>query len=172
MKRTLIILLTTLPLLLVAGPNDISDEGVGIYTDPSVANQMSSFTINKQIVSCGVGTVGATTGGFGFTGPFAMLMYAKDIRSYFADHSTKTIRVSGRMRSITVVGGATVEDVIHTFLAIAVDNKGTGKLDHFVVHFTTPFWKPGNPFCTPSTEVQGWCQFGGDLLLGDIAVAR
>ena len=137
MKRTIIMSLAALPLLLLAGSNDLSDEGVGTYTDASVANQISNFTINRQMVSCGVGTVGAT----GFTGPFAMLMYAKDIQSYSADHYTKTIRVSGRMRSITVVGGVTVEDVVHDFLAVAADNKDAGKPDRFDVHFSTPFWK-------------------------------
>ena len=63
MKRTIIMSLTALPLLLVAGSNDLSDEGVGTYTDASVANQISNFSINRQMVSCGVGTVGAT----GFT---------------------------------------------------------------------------------------------------------
>ena len=95
MKRTIIMSLAALPLLLLAGSNDLSDEGVGTYTDASVANQISNFTINRQMVSCGVGTVGAS----GFTGPFAMLMYAKDIQSYSADHATGTIRVTGRMRS-------------------------------------------------------------------------
>jgi len=100
-----------------------------------------------------------------------MLMYAKDIQSYSADHNTKTIRVSGKMRSITVVGGVTVEDVVHDFLAVAADNKDAGKPDRFDVHFSTPFWK-ASPMCTPSTEVQGWCRFGGDLLLGDVTVGR
>ena len=167
MKRTVMMSLAVLPVLLIAGSNDLSDEGVGTYTDASVANQISNFTINRQMVSCGVGTVGAT----GFTGPFAMLMYAKDIRSYTADHTSGTIRVSGRMRSITVVGGVTVEDVVHDFLAIAADNKGSGKPDRFDVHFATPFWK-ASPMCTPSTEVEGWCRFGGDLLLGDVSVGR
>ena len=169
MKRKLTMLLTVLPLLLVAGSNDLSDEGVGTYTDASVGNQISNFTINRQMVSCGVGTVGFAGGGFGLTGPFAMLMYAKDIHSYSADHNTKTIRASGRMRSITVVGGVPVEDVVHDFLAIAVDNAGTGRPDRFDVHFTTPFWG-ASPMCTPSTEVQGWCRFGGELLLGDVTV--
>ena len=31
--------------------------GVGMYTDSSVANQVSSFTINPKTVSCGVGTL-------------------------------------------------------------------------------------------------------------------
>jgi hypothetical protein len=167
MKRTIVLSLTAVPLLLVAGPNDLSDEGVGTYTDASVANQISNFTINRQMVSCGVGTVGTS----GFTGPFAMLMYAKDIQSYSADQTTRTIRVTGRMRSITVVGGVTVEDVVHDFLAVAVDNQGNGKPDRFDVHFTTPFWG-SSPMCTPSTEVQGWCRFGGELLLGDVVVGR
>jgi len=167
MKRVITMSLAALPLFLLAGSNDLSDEGVGTYTDASVANQISNFTINRQMVSCGVGTVGAS----GFTGPFAMLMYSKDIQSYSADHYTRTIRVFGRMRSITVVGGVTVEDVIHDFLAVAVDNKGTGKPDRFDVHFTTPFWK-ASPMCTPSAEVEGWCRFGGELLLGDVTVGH
>ena len=52
MKRTIIMSLTALPLLLVAGSNDLSDEGVGTYTDASVANQISNFSINRQMVSC------------------------------------------------------------------------------------------------------------------------
>ncbi|OLC74889.1 MAG: hypothetical protein AUH78_10155 [Gemmatimonadetes bacterium 13_1_40CM_4_69_8] len=105
-----------------------------------------------------------------------MLMYAKDIQFYHADHAGKTITASGRMRSITQTGGMTVEDVEHDFLAIAVDNAGTGSPDRFDVHFTTPFWKPGNPLCTPSTVHPGWCRFGGDLIvsggtqLGDVSV--
>src|SRR5438034_5505362 len=112
MKRTIIMSLAALPLLLLAGSNDLSDEGVGTYTDPSVANQISNFTINRQMVSCGVGTVAFTPQ---FSGPFAMLMYAKDISHYYANHLTKTIRASGRMRSITHVGGNLVEDVEHDF---------------------------------------------------------
>ena len=167
MKRTVMMSLAVLPVLLIAGSNDLSDEGVGTYTDASVANQISNFTINRQMVSCGVGTVGAS----GFTGPFAMLMYAKDIQSYSADHTSGTIRVTGRMRSITVVGGVTVEDVVHDFLAVAVDNTATGKPDRFDVHFATAFWK-ARPLYTPSTEVQGWCRFGGNLLLGEVVVGR
>jgi len=156
------------------GPNDIKDEGVGTYTDASVANQISNFTINRQMVSCGVGTVGVTP--TSFTGPFAMLMYAKDIQFYHANHLTKIIRASGRMRSITHVSGALVEDADHDFLAVAKDNGATG--DRFDVHFSTPFWNPTNPLCTPSTEVPGKCRFGGVLVtdntgmnqMGDVTV--
>jgi hypothetical protein len=166
------------------GPNDIMDEGVGTYTDPSVASQISNFTINRQMVSCGVGTV---TGGTSFSGPFAMLMYSKDIQFYHANHLKKTISASGRMRSITHVGGTLAEDVDHDFLAVAVDNGATG--DRFDVHFRTCFWNgpapgPGtcapSPFCTPSSEVPDGCRFGGELVtdnstqnqMGDVTVGH
>jgi len=151
-----------------AGPNDLMDEGVGSYTDPSVGNQISTFTINRNMVSCGVGTVGAS----GFSGPFAMLMYAKDIQYYHVSNAAGTIQAAGTMRSITNVGGATVEDVVHRFVAIAVDERDSGP-DRFDVHAMTPFWNTGNPMCTPSTVVQGGCRFGGELLpdMGDVTVA-
>src|SRR5438552_4269109 len=177
MKRRIlatIALIAVCGLLGYAGPNDIRDEGVGTYSDGSVANQISNFTINRQMVSCGVGTVSG--GGTGFSGPFAMLMYAKDISHYHADHLTKVITASGRMRSITHVSGTLVEDVEHEFLAIAKDNGTTG--DRFDVHFSTPFWNPSNPMCTPSTVVPGKCRFGGVLVtdntganqMGDVTV--
>jgi len=175
MRRNLCLGALLLAGISAVGPNDIRDEGVGTYTDPSVANQISNFTINRQMVSCGVGTVANGM----LSGPFAMLMYAKDIQFYHAEHAAKTITASGRMRSITQVGGMTVEDVEHDFLAIAVDNAGTGTPDRFDVHFTTPFWSPtgaGAAFCTPSTVHPGWCRFGGDLIvsggtqLGDVSV--
>src|SRR2546423_13177209 len=115
MKRTVIMSLAVLPMLLVAASNDLSDEGVGTYTDASVANQISNFTINRQMVSCGVGTGGAS----GFSGPFAMLMYAKDIQSYSADRTTGTIRVTGRRRSLTGGGGVTVDNGVPEFTSLA-----------------------------------------------------
>ena len=140
----------------VAGPMNLKDEGVGAYSDPSVACQYSAFTLNRSMVSCAVGTI--TGCGMDFTGPFAMLMYAKDVQSY---NLTRTgggggaIRASGRMRSITNIGGLTVEDVDHNFIAIGEDNVRTGAPDRFTTHFVTPFWSPGNPFCTPSDVVVG-----------------
>jgi len=176
MRRTMLavgILVTIAGVLTFAGPNDLKDEGVGTYSDASVANQISNFSINRQMVSCGVGTF-STPPGSG--GPFAMLMYARDITYYHANHLTKTIRASGRMISITHVNGVEVEREEHDFLAIAVDNGATG--DRFDVHFSTPFWNPSNPMCTPSTEVPGKCRFGGVLVtdntgtnqMGDITV--
>jgi hypothetical protein len=162
---------------------EFKDEGAGIYTDSSVANQLSSFTINRCVVTCGVGTIApAVPGGPPEdSGPFAMLMISTNVKNYHVDRATQTITADGRMRSITRVGGSTVEDVEHDFLAIAVDT-GDAKMDRFDVHFTTPFWSPTGPgalFCTPSTVHPGWCRFGGILIrdpsrgdeqLGDVAV--
>jgi hypothetical protein len=173
---TIVILLITFATPAAAGPNDLRDEGVGTYSDPSVANQISNFTINRQMVSCGVGTMALDATGLPkFSGPFAMLMYAKDIEFYFADHLANTIRAAGRMRSITHVGGTTVEDVDHDFVAIAVD-AGASK-DRFDVHMRSGFWNTTNAMCTPSTEVPGGCRFGGELMtdtagrqMGDVTV--
>lgn len=82
----------------------LKDEGVGIYTDASVASQVSTFTLNKNQVSCGVGTVNAD----GTFGPFEMLMYSLSIDSYVIDRSAKTVTASGKMRSITRVSGVIV----------------------------------------------------------------
>jgi hypothetical protein len=159
------------------GLNDLKDEGVGTYTDPSVANQISNFTINRQMVSCGVGTVAFTPE---FSGPFAMLMFARDITHYHANHLTKTIRASGRMISITHVSGVEIEREEHDFIAIAKDNvkpdQAAPLKDRFDIHFRTTFWNTANPLCTPSTEVSGGCRFGGELVasgpnqMGDITV--
>lgn len=155
----------------VAGPagaqranGGISNQGVGIYSDASTAMQMSTFTINPRMVSCGVGTVG----GMGFTGPFGMLMYSTSVDSYRVDSATKTITATGRMRSITKTAGGilpgTTEDVMHDFTAIAVD-KSTDRYD---LHFRTPFWNSSNPMCTRSDVISGGCRFGGDLLMGEV----
>lgn len=154
-------------------PAALMGTGVGMYTDPSVASQVSSFTINPQTVSCGVGTIAA---GGEASGPFAMLMYATRMDSYAVDETAGEIRATGRMRSITKMGTAVVEDAEHDFLAIAaatVPHSGfeeavhTGG-DRFDVHFSTPFWDRYNAMCTPSTVIAGACRFGGELLLGHI----
>ena len=147
--------------------------GVGMYTDPSVANQVSSFTINPKTVSCGVGTL--ATGGDS-SGPFAMLMYATRMDSYTVDSDAGEIRATGRMRSITKVGNAVVEDTEHDFLAVASGPVQHGGFDdavhkggsRFDVHFSTPFWDRYNPMCTPSSIKAGACRFGGELLLGNV----
>jgi hypothetical protein len=147
--------------------------GVGMYTDDSVANQVSSFTINPKMVSCGVGTLAA---GGDSSGPFAMLMYSTRIDTYSVDADAGEIRATGRMRSITKVGGAVVEDAEHDFLAIAASTVRHGGFedavhaggDRFDVHFSTPFWDQYNPMCSPSVVAAGKCRFGGELLLGHV----
>lgn len=149
--------------------------GVGMYTDASVAHQISSFTINPKTVSCGVGTLAA---GGDASGPFAMLMYATRMDTYEVDEGSGEIRATGRMRSITKVGTQTVEDTEHDFLAVAAATVPDGGFeqaahtggDRFDVHFQTPFWDGDNPMCTPSSIIDGGCRFGGELLLGDVFV--
>ncbi|MEW6476794.1 MAG: hypothetical protein AB1679_31445 [Actinomycetota bacterium] len=161
-----------------AGPRDselVQGTGVGMYTDSSVANQVSSFTINPKTVSCGVGTLAA---GGDASGPFAMLMYATRMDSYTVDRDAGEIRATGRMRSITKVGSAVVEDTEHDFLAVAAGSVPHGGFDQavhaggarFDVHFSTPFWDRYNPMCTPSSIVAGACRFGGQLLLGNVFI--
>lgn len=151
--------------------DELMNEGVGMYTDASVANQASSFSINPEEVSCGVGTVSAN----GAAGPFEMLMYSLGTINYSVDPLTRTITASGRMRSITRVAGVIVEDVHHDFIAVAVDNQPghpqPNRADRFETHFATPFWNLSNPMCTPSPRVAGGCRFGGQLFLGDISVS-
>lgn len=164
-----------------AGPREeaeaMAGTGVGMYTDNSVANQASSFTINPKMVSCGVGTL---AGGGDFSGPFAMLMYSTRIDSYVVDEEAGEIRATGRMRSITKVATAVVEDIEHDFLAVAAATVPHGGFDEavhaggdrFDVHFSTPFWDRYNPMCTPSAVAAGKCRFGGELLMGDIFLPR
>jgi hypothetical protein len=147
--------------------------GVGMYTDASVAHQVSSFTINPQTVSCGVGTLAA---GGEASGPFAMLMYATRMDTYTVDQKSGEIRATGRMRSITKMGTAVMEDTEHDFLAIAASTVAHGGFeqavhqggDRFDVHFSTPFWDHHNAMCTPSSVIAGKCRFGGELLLGHV----
>jgi hypothetical protein len=160
-----------------AGPREeaeaMAGTGVGMYTDNSVANQASTFTMNPKMVSCGVGTL---AGGGDFSGPFAMLMYSTRLDSYVVDKEAGEIRATGRMRSITKVATAVVEDIEHDFIAIAAATVPHGGFDEaihaggdrFDVHFSSPFWDRYNPMCTPSTVAAGKCRFGGELLMGDI----
>jgi len=150
--------------------------GVGMYVDMSTAFQMSTFTIQPSLVTCGVGTFGQPlVPGIVQSGAFAMLMYSLRITSYNVDMAAHQIQARGRMRSITRLAGLTREDVEHDFLAIATDSRGVGA-DRFDVHFVTPFWTPGllppgNPLATASTVVPGWSRFGG-AVVQDIAGAQ
>ncbi len=151
------------PSVPVAGQNGLKNEGVGLYTDPSVANQVSTFTINPVMVSCGVGTPADSSTG---SPSFAMLMHSLKISTYKVNHETGVIKARGTMRSITQTGGDTMENVKHDFLAIAVD--GGDEADRFDVHFKTDLWDTSNPTCTPSDKVDGGCRFGGELFSGNV----
>lgn len=177
MKRIMVTLMFLAAFLIGVGTQNayaqdgLRNEGVGLYTDPSVASQVSTFTINPRKVSCGVGTVNAQ----GIVGPFEMLMFSLDkLATYNVDHATRTITSTGRMRSITRVGGIVLEDANHDFIAIAVDNQPgrpqPNATDRYDLHFKTTFWQAGNPLCTPSDRIPGGCRFGGNVFLGDVAV--
>jgi len=156
--------------------NGLENEGAGMYTDPSVAFQLSGFSISRRMVFCAVGTLAASIVP-GQPGPFSMLMYSTKITGYEV-HDNQII-AEGRMRSITRMGNQTNEDVEHPFKAVATDNRGS-RPDTYVVHFTTPFWDPAhNPMATRSTLVPGWAQFGGAIATdaaghptGKIAIAN
>lgn len=138
--------------------------GVGMYVDMSTAQQMSTFTIAPDLVTCGVGTFGV--GQLALSGPFSMLMFSTSVESYDIDKSARTITATGRMRSITMIAtGLVTESVEHDFIAIAKNNGGTKTTDRFDVHFVTPFWTPGltNPMATPSKVRPGWSRFGGNV---------
>jgi len=159
-----------------------TDKGAGMYTDGSVVHQASTFTLNPNQVSCGVGTIDAN----GAFGPFEMEMASYTVDSYSIDRTAKTITATGHMRSTTRVAGLIIEDTNgvgnnpppHAYVAIGHDGRGgtSGLLgllnppDHFDTHFKTPFWNTSNPMCTASTVVPGGCRFGGDLFLGLVAV--
>jgi hypothetical protein len=150
----------------------LSNEGAGMYTDASVANQTSGFSINPRRVTCAVGTIDVN----GDIGPFEMLMYSiGEHSSYVVDFSAKTITATGRMRSITRVASLVLEDTLHDFIAVAVDNQPgilqPNRGDRFDIHFRTDFWRVGNPLCTPSDRVIGGCRFGGKTFLGDVVVS-
>ncbi|MDQ3511118.1 MAG: hypothetical protein M3414_05450 [Pseudomonadota bacterium] len=159
---------------LLSPPQTLKDQGVGLYTGPSVAHQVSTFTLNRTMVSCGVGTVDA----LGVAGPFEMIMYSLNVGSYNVDRASRTITATGTMRSTTRMAGLIIEDTDgsglnpepHSFVAFGFDNGSSP--DRYELHFKTPFWNTTNPACTPSTVVAGGCRFGENLFLGDINVGK
>ncbi len=154
----------------------LKDEGVGIYTGPSVANQVTTFTLGRNMVSCGVGTLNA----LGDVGPFEMLMYSLRVDSFDVDRQSSLITATGKMRSTTRVAGLTVEDTNgkgfnpapHDFIAFGWDNDNGAYPDRYELHFKTPYWNILNPICTPSSFVAGGCMFGGDLFMGEVVVKQ
>jgi len=155
----------------VSAAEELTNRGTGMYTDASVLFQSSTFAINTAGVTCAVGTVNAN----GAVGPFEMLMYSVGGHNYTINAVQRTITASGRMRSITRMAGLIVEDVVHDFIAVGIDNQPSrpqpNRADRFETHFATPFWNLSNPMCTPSERVPGGCRFGGQLMLGDISVS-
>ncbi|HEX4701402.1 MAG TPA: hypothetical protein VH352_04670, partial [Pseudonocardiaceae bacterium] len=114
----------------------------------------------------------STLFGNGFSGPFAMLMFSEDVQSYDVNRTAKTIMAKGNMRSITKIGGVTIDDALTPYLAIATDNKAKGTPDTFFLSYKTPFWNTAtNPLATPSQFVNGYSQFGGELIMGKVNVA-
>lgn len=171
-----------------AGSSLPVDAGVGMYTDQTVAFQMSTATINPQQVSCGVGTVGLDLSTFtkllpvinslpgnvpvvgGSTGPFAMLMYSYDVTSYQINRATGLITANGTLRSITDLAGTTLEDTNSPYVAFGQAARN-GNRSSFSIHFKTPFWTaPNNPLASPSSAVPGWSMFGGEFLVGTVNV--
>ncbi|MPY87802.1 MAG: hypothetical protein GEU99_07765 [Luteitalea sp.] len=183
---TLVFILGTRPSVAQSQDMGLQDAGVGMYTDLSVLQQASTFTINREMVSCGVGTLVLDSllgllplGLVDSLGVFEMLMYSVSIDTYEVSRLTpRSIIATGKMRSITRLAGNVLEDTDgvgvhpppHDFIAVAEDSD-VAKKDWFAVHFTTPFWKPGNPLCTPSELFPGMCRFGGNVFLGEVAVS-
>jgi len=137
-----------------------------MYTDASVAQHLSTFSCSPSLITCGVGSFAQGQN----SGPFAMLMYSTHIASYDADAHISQIRVTGRLRSITRMGGQTIEDALTDFLAVAAASIGNGP-GRWDVHFQTPFWNASNPLATPSEVVNPWVRFGGVLVMGEVNVS-
>jgi hypothetical protein len=165
--------------------DELTDAGAGFHAEMGTMQMLSAATISRELVTCAVGQMGINTDmvaalqpvlgslfGPGFTGPFAMLMFAESVASYDIDRSAKTITAKGTMRSITKIAGLTIDDAMTPFLAIATDNKAKGKPDTFFLSYKTPFWNTAtNPLATPSQFVSGFSQFGGELIMGQVNVA-
>jgi hypothetical protein len=163
----------------------LTDAGAGMHAEMGTMQMLSAATISSKLVTCQVGQVGLNSDmvqmlqpvlgkvfGPGFTGPFAMLMFSEDVSSYKIDRTNKTITAQGTMRSITKIGGLTIDDAMTPYLAVASDNKAKGAVDTFFLSYKTPFWNTAtNPLATPSQFVSGFSQFGGELIMGQVNVA-
>ncbi len=170
-RLTFILFLATISAIPARGGAPLlEDAGVGAYRDASTLFTSSFFTINPEMVSCGVEVqVPADLAPDGQSFMLTMLMHATEIERYDVTRQRESgkIQVVGTMRSITQFDELTMEDAEHPFVAIAVDDQS----DRFDVHFATPFWGTNNPFCTPSDVEEGLCRFGGEVSLGDVVVS-
>jgi hypothetical protein len=158
----------------------LRNAGVGMHGGPDTALGISTFTLNPNSVTCGVGSLGNAPGavpgsdaiptGLATTGPFAMLMYTTEITSYKVDRAAGKITASGVMRSITTAGTQLIEDMEHPFVCQGFDKRNRGA-DVFLLHFVTKFWSPSaNPMATVSSLRKDWAMFGSALILGEINV--
>lgn len=161
------------------------DAGAGMHVGQDTMQMLSPFTVSRSLVTCAVAQMGLTSDmvaalkpvlgaafGSGFSGPFAMEMYSFNVTQYSVDRASKTITAKGTLRSITKIGGATIEDANSPYLCVAHDNKAKGSPDDFFLSFKTPFWSPSsNPLATPSQYVKGWAQFGNEAIIGEVTVA-
>jgi hypothetical protein len=168
-----------------AASPELVDAGAGFHAEMGTMQMLSAATISSKMVTCAVGQMGLNSDmvqalapvlgklfGAGFTGPFAMLMFSENVTSYKIDRAAKTITAQGTMRSITKIGGLTIDDAMTPYLAIATDNKAKGGVDTFFLSYKTPFWNTAtNPLATPSQFVSGFSQFGGELIMGQVNVA-
>jgi hypothetical protein len=150
---------------------------------------MGVATISRELTTCAVAQMGLDLtqlsqlllflnpilGGIlgpGWSGPFAMLMYSENVKSYNINRTTGVITATGTVRSITKIGGILIEDATSPYLAVGTDARRSGMPDSYFLNFTTPFWsRPLNPLSTPSTFHPGWSMFGGNLIVGQVNVA-
>jgi hypothetical protein len=167
------------------GADTLVDAGAGMHAEMGTMQMFSAATIAPNLVTCMVGQMGMNSDmvaalapvlssvfGPGFSGPFAMAMFSENMASYQIDRNAKTIMAKGTMRSITKVAGMSIDDAMTPFLAVATDNSAKGTPDTFFLSYKTPFWNPAsNPLATPSQFVNGYSQFGGELIMGLVRVA-
>lgn len=168
-----------------AASSELVDAGAGFHAEMGTMQMLSAATISSKLVTCAVGQMGLNSDmvqmlqpvlgklfGPGWSGPFAMLMFSENVTSYQIDRARKTITARGTMRSITKIGGLTIDDAMTPYLAVATDNKAKGGVDTFFLSYKTPFWNTAtNPLATPSQFVSGFSQFGGELIMGQVNVA-
>jgi hypothetical protein len=170
-----------------SGPT-LRDAGAGMHVGIGSVQMIACATISRTLTTCQVGQIGLTFSqlgalatflepilgillGAGWSGPFAMEMYSKDVKTFEIDRPAGKMTAKGMVRSITKIAGVTIEDVTTPYLAVATD--GRGSQDSYFLSFTSPFWAtPGNPLATPSTFHPGWSMFGGELIVGEVSVPR
>lgn len=125
----------------------------------------ASFSVGLDHAMCAVGEV------TGEPAPFNMLVYATQItgKTWSTDATSGlTYTLSGTARSITMVGGAVVEDVLTAFTATAYDSSQAKTGDYFHITIDTVLF----PHTTFGKDLDGspLPLFSGDVAIGrDIA---